>query len=262
VLALFDHGQPRIHALNLRRIDLGQGCWVDHQSGFLSGHQALMDDLVPRVAWQQRERTMWDQQVLEPRLTAAVPGHGDHPLLHDIGQRLCAHYQGVLRQITLSLYRDGRDSVALHGDRGEARSLGSLTISVSLGAPRKLLLKPTRGPSRAFHLGWGDLFVMGGAIQRHWQHGIPKCRGAAPRMACLFWLSGRHPVVLDETAVPRRGRVGQHSGSRSRVPLGQGRADGHLVNVVGGSVGPLGQHHGVLHDLHDGISGLDHNPSN
>ena len=201
-----------------RRIDLGHGAWVDHQSGWLKGHQQLMDQLVSRVRWQQRQRSMWDRVVLEPRLTAAVPDAGDAPVLHDIGAALARRYAASVRRITLSLYRDGRDSVAAHSDRGDAGKPGALTVSVSLGAPRKLLLKPKAGGrSRAFHLGWGDLFVMGGTIQQTWTHGVPKCAQALPRLACLFWLRG-----------PRVGDGGVVSGGESGV---QGQA---AVPGVGG----------------------------
>ncbi len=132
---------------------------------------------------------MYERMVVEPRLTATVPHGCGHPLLWEIGAQLCRHYDARLRQVTLSYYRDGQDSVAPHGDRGEAREPGCLTVSVSLGAPRKLVLRPLKGGSSgAFNLGWGDLFVMGGDIQEHWHHGIPKCRDAPPRLACLFWL--------------------------------------------------------------------------
>jgi alkylated DNA repair dioxygenase AlkB len=58
---------------------------------------------------------------------------------------------------------------------------------LSLGTPRKLLVRPYGGgTSRVFRLGWGDLFVMGGMCQAHWEHCIPKQREAAPRMSCVF----------------------------------------------------------------------------
>jgi len=194
VLALFDRGSTHLSLLAPRRIELGEGCWIDHQPGFLKGHEELLQHLVRAAAWKQRERWMVDRRVLEPRLTATVePGEG-HAVLWEIVDLLCERYRAQLRHLTLSYYRSGRDSVAPHGDRGEASQPGAVTVSVSLGFPRKLLLKPVGGgSSRAFNLGWGDLFVMGGAIQRHWLHGVPKCRHAAPRLACLFWLAQSAP---------------------------------------------------------------------
>ena len=58
---------------------------------------------------------------------------------------------------------------------------------VSLGAPRRFLLRPSRGGSScAFDLGRGDLLVMGGICQRTWQHGVPKAAGAGLRISVQF----------------------------------------------------------------------------
>ena len=58
---------------------------------------------------------------------------------------------------------------------------------VSLGAPRRFLLRPAGGgTSRAFDLGWGDLLVMGGTCQRTWEHAVPKMASAQPRMSVQF----------------------------------------------------------------------------
>ena len=93
----------------------------------------------------------------------------------------------------MGYYRDGADSVAWHGDT-TARDLDEPTLvaTVSLGAPRRFLLRPRGGGrSIAFPLGRGDLFVMGGLCQRTWRHAVPKVPRALPRLAIMFrpiWL--------------------------------------------------------------------------
>jgi alkylated DNA repair dioxygenase AlkB len=58
---------------------------------------------------------------------------------------------------------------------------------VSLGEPRKFLLRPRGGgASRAFHLGRGDLLVTGGKTQREWDHCVPKVARAGPRISLAF----------------------------------------------------------------------------
>ena len=106
---------------------------------------------------------------------------------------LAARYATELPYLTLALYRDGRDSVAFHGDRVARNMPEALVATVSLGEPRRFLLRPhperNRGAPRrsvALSLGWGDLVVMGGACQRTWQHGIRKVAAAGPRMAVMF----------------------------------------------------------------------------
>jgi alkylated DNA repair dioxygenase AlkB len=58
---------------------------------------------------------------------------------------------------------------------------------LSLGGPRRFLLRPRRGgPSIAFQPAGGDLIVMGGACQRDWHHSVPKMALAQPRMSITF----------------------------------------------------------------------------
>ena len=86
---------------------------------------------------------------------------------------------------TAALYRDGDDSVAFHGDTTARDLLQATVATVSLGAARKFLVKPTEGgKSQAYALGGGDLVVMGGTCQRTWRHAIPKVTAdVGPRIA-------------------------------------------------------------------------------
>jgi alkylated DNA repair dioxygenase AlkB len=89
----------------------------------------------------------------------------------------------------LCLYRDGRDSVAWHGDTiGRGRREDTMVAIVSLGAPRALLLRPLGGgPAQRYELGHGDLIVMGGSCQRTWEHAVPKtARPVGPRISVQF----------------------------------------------------------------------------
>jgi alkylated DNA repair dioxygenase AlkB len=173
-----------------QRIVLTEGAWVDHCPGWLRGDDALFAALEASTRWRAERRQMYEREVDVPRLTAGLPADGPgHPLVEAMGRALVASYDRVLRHTSLALYRDGADSVAFHGDRGDAARPGALTASVSLGSPRRLLLRPNAGgASLRFELGRGDLFVMGGTCQATWQHGIPKVAAALPRMVILYWL--------------------------------------------------------------------------
>ena len=85
-------------------------------------------------------------------------------------------------------YRDGRDSVAWHGDRiGRGRSADTMVAIVSVGDPRRLALRPRGGgESISVEMGHGDLVVMGGSCQRTWEHSVPKVAHAGPRMSVQF----------------------------------------------------------------------------
>src|SRR5262249_9006304 len=91
----------------------------------------------------------------------------------ELGEPLCT--------AGLCLYRDGRDSVAWHGDTiGRGSTEDTVVAIVSLGTPRALLLRPRdgRGPVLRHDVGHGDLLVMGGSCQRTWEHAVPKSPGA------------------------------------------------------------------------------------
>ena len=89
----------------------------------------------------------------------------------------------------LCYYRDGRDSVAWHGDRiGRGRSEDTMVAIVSLGAERRLSLRPRGGgESIGFPIGHGDLLVMGGTCQRTWDHAVLKtAKPVGPRISVQF----------------------------------------------------------------------------
>lgn len=177
----------------LRRRDLGGGAWVDHQPGWLRGHEVLFERLKAGTSWHADRRWMYEREVDVPRLTALLPEDGPgHPVIFEAAALLSARYDAEVRRVSLAWYRDGRDSVAWHGDRGDAALPGALTVSVSLGEPRKFMLRPAGGgASIAWRLGWGDLLVMGGTCQQTWQHAVPKVALAGPRLAVLFWCRQR-----------------------------------------------------------------------
>lgn len=189
-LGLFTAGAPSIDEAfgGLVRTELAHGAWYEHQPGWVRGADALYEQLRDALTWQRERRVMYDREVDTPRLLAGYPRGGPrHPLLERMRELLGARYGDAFVRVTAAWYRDGSDSVALHGDTTARDMVSSTMATVSLGAPRRFLLKPTEGgASRALELGRGDLLVMGGTIQRTWRHGIPKVASAGPRIAVMF----------------------------------------------------------------------------
>jgi alkylated DNA repair dioxygenase AlkB len=100
---------------------------------------------------------------------------------------LSLRYAEAFDSIGFNLYRDGRDSVAWHGDRHRHVVVDPIVAIVSVGSPRPLRLRPRGGgTSLSWDLGDGDLFVMGGACQHDWEHTVPKVRHAGPRLSITF----------------------------------------------------------------------------
>ena len=104
-----------------------------------------------------------------------------------MGRTLSQRYGEAFTRTSLAYYRDGRDSVAWHGDYVARNMEQSLVGTVSLGGPRRFLLRPkSAARSLALSLGDGDLLVMGGTIQRTWDHAVPKMKHAPPRISVMF----------------------------------------------------------------------------
>jgi alkylated DNA repair dioxygenase AlkB len=177
---------------SLERIELDAESWVDYAPGWVTGADDLFADLLTSTKWVQRTRTMFDRRVIEPRLTSSWRAASGKPLgpavLDDMRRLLSDRYGVELDSMGMNLYRDGRDSVAWHGDRIAKEIEKPIVTLVSLGHPRKFLLRPKGGGrSRPFELGRGDLLVTGGRTQRLWQHGVPKVASAAgPRISLAF----------------------------------------------------------------------------
>ena len=190
-LGLFDGlapEHPGEGSSDFARIQLDAHAWVDHRPGWLPDHVELFDMLRGEIEWRTERRAMYDAVIDVPRLTATIPDDGPCPPALDRAHRaLEDRYRRRFESVRLAWYRDGRDSVAMHGDRIGKRIANTVVAILSLGARRRFLLKPAAGgPSRRFDLGGGDLLVMGGACQRTWRHGIPKVRAAGPRISIQF----------------------------------------------------------------------------
>ena len=180
----------------VRRTVLAHGAWVDVRPGWLGGADDLFARLVTAVPWRAERRHMYDRVVDVPRLVRFYPEDAELPdpalgvALAALSERYAPELGEPLRTTGMCLYRDGRDSVAWHGDTiGRGAAEDTVVAIVSLGSPRALLLRPRGGggPTLRHDLGHGDLLVMGGSCQRTWEHAVPKtARAAGPRISVQF----------------------------------------------------------------------------
>jgi alkylated DNA repair dioxygenase AlkB len=170
----------------LVRHELSDGAWYDVLEGWVQGAGGLFTQVAGAAPWGEHERYMYDRKVAEPRLTTQAWDDPPSPL-PAMARALSEHYGEDLSSISANLYRDGRDSVAWHGDRVGRRRDRTVVAIVSLGSPRRFLLRPKAGgPSRRLTPASGDLLVLGGTCQRTWQHSVPKCASAGPRISIMF----------------------------------------------------------------------------
>ena len=176
------------------RHTLTRGAWVDVRRDWVSGADEVLERLVADVPWRAERRQMYDRVVDVPRLVHTY-GEGEplpHRLLDEARDALSAPYLPELGEPFVTagccFYRDGRDSVAWHGDTiGRGRLQDTMVAIVSFGDPRRLALRPRGGgESLSFEMGHGDVVVMGGSCQRTWEHAVPKVARAGPRISVQF----------------------------------------------------------------------------
>ena len=181
----------------IRRTPLTGGAWIDLRPGWLTGADELFSRLAHDVPWHGERRQMYDREVEVPRLLSFYDEDDELPdlVLTQARSALTAQYARELgepfRTAGLCFYRDGRDSVAWHGDTiGRGSTEDTMVAIISVGAPRALLLRRRGGGAgRTIRhvLGHGDLLVMGGSCQRTWEHAIPKtAKPVGPRISIQF----------------------------------------------------------------------------
>lgn len=174
-----------------------------HVEGFIADHAATMARLLETLPLRQESIRIFGRTIPTPRLTS---WHGSagytfsgntinaHPWTDElvaIRDRLSLLEGVEFNSVLVNYYRDGSDSVAFHAD--DEPELGPTDddvriASVSLGAPRRFVLKALEdGSRREWKLGAGALLVMGGTLQRTHVHAIPKTkRPVGPRMNLTF----------------------------------------------------------------------------
>ena len=76
-----------------------------------------------------------------------------------------------------NLYRDGQDSMGWHADREKVLGINPFIASLSLGAERLFKMRHNKtGETLDIPLASGSLLLMGGSLQHHWRHCVPKSR--------------------------------------------------------------------------------------
>jgi alkylated DNA repair dioxygenase AlkB len=132
------------------------------------------------VQWKAERRVMYDRELDVPRLTARFRLDPDpEPLpfcLADAAERVITALEIPFTSVGLNLYRSGQDSVAPHNDHLHELARGRPIALLSLGATRRMTIRPKAPPRRPFHIDLerGSLFVMSYETQIHYEHGIPK----------------------------------------------------------------------------------------
>lgn len=153
---------------------------IRYHPGFATPDQAQQwfQTLLQHTPWSHQRRPMYDRVVDVPRLLASFQLDALPPRLPlaELLEQVQATAPATYTNVGLNLYRDGRDSVAMHNDKLHTLVPGQPIALVSLGAARRMLVRAKAGDrhSIAFELEPGSLLTMSHASQVSHEHGIPK----------------------------------------------------------------------------------------
>lgn len=153
--------------------------------------QLWFEATLRNTGWLSQQRMMYDREVAVPRLLATFARDSA-----DLPSPLSAAFEAVralvgapFNRVGLNLYRDGSDSVALHSDKTEKLQPGQPIAILSLGASRRMSIRPKSGAGRIVHIDLepASCLVMSYASQFTHEHGIPKSTGVSgPRISLAF----------------------------------------------------------------------------
>lgn len=146
--------------------------------------------LLQHIKWEQYHIKMFGKTLPQPRLTAWY-GEVDAaysysglqlkplpftPLLTDLKNSIEAFTKQSFNSVLLNLYRNEQDSMGWHSDDEKELGEKPFIASLSLGSSRifQLKHKTDKALKGKLELSNGSLLCMGGTLQKHWQHAIPK----------------------------------------------------------------------------------------
>ena len=164
---------------------------------------AIYNELVNTVPWQQDEITVFGKKHLQPRLTALYGNEGKpysysnikmqpHPwnlLLQKLKTKIENVSDANFTTVLLNYYRDGKDSNGWHADNEKELGTNPVIASLSFGAERMFQLKHNldKDLKKSIVLQHGSLLLMKGTTQHFWKHQIPKtAKPIGPRINGTF----------------------------------------------------------------------------
>src|SRR5690606_3970761 len=152
---------------------------------------AWFEALRDGIAWKSQRRMMYERVVEVPRLLASwwLDDPALPPVLAAASRAVREAVDEQFTAVGLNLYRDGNDSVAPHGDKQHMLVPGHPVVLLSLGATRRMTIRPNLPPRRAVRVDLepGSLLVMSHRSQLTHEHGIAKTRDAVgPRISLAF----------------------------------------------------------------------------
>jgi alkylated DNA repair dioxygenase AlkB len=158
--------------------------------------------LLRELPWQEEHYTIYGKRVAAPRLVAwfgdpqaAYSYSGiSHtplpwlPLLAQLKTQIEQQSHQSFNSVLCNLYRDGQDSMGWHADKEPELGKNPYIASLSFGEARVFKLRHNKTKQTIdVVLENGALLLMGGELQHHWRHAVPKtAKVKTPRINLTF----------------------------------------------------------------------------
>ena len=116
-------------------------------------------------------------------------------LLADRIAVICGLKNFEFNSANANLYNDGTESLYWHSDDEDlfkTRSSYVTIVSLTVGAARSFAYKKKYGDKYSITLSSGDILVMTGCFQEHYQHAVPESNSIDPRFNLTFRFLHRH----------------------------------------------------------------------
>lgn len=187
----------------LARLDIEDGLLFFHERWLpAEASAAAFSALRAETPWKAEQIRMFGTLIDVPRRTAWYGDPGATyvysglrndplawtPVLAALRDAVAAAAGAPMNSVLLNWYRDGRDSMGWHADAEPELGPDPVIASLSLGAPRRFVLRHAKKKGRAmtFVLGDGALLVMAGRTQHFYRHAVPKEEAAGERINLTF----------------------------------------------------------------------------
>jgi alkylated DNA repair dioxygenase AlkB len=175
----------------IRQIAMADATAQYHPTPDLGLHpDVIFARLRTEIPWEQHSVIIQGSLIPQPRLSSwhgevihtygslahvmvPQPWAGTLALLRDRVEALCgARFNSMLA----NLYRDGHDAIGWHSDDEPELGPTPIIASLSFGAERRFAMrrKDDHQQVRRITLEHGSLLIMGGTMQQHWQHAVPR----------------------------------------------------------------------------------------
>lgn len=158
--------------------------------------------LQQQLHWRQGRVRVYGREHATPRLESwfgalavryrysgqTLVAEGWPELVKPLVAAVCDTTEVAFNAVLANWYRDGNDRMGWHADNEAELGSNPPVASVSLGARRDFRLRRNSDHRHTLSLalGAGDLLLMDGALQHHWQHCVPKRAQAQARISLTF----------------------------------------------------------------------------